>query len=230
MLYVTSGEAHVLRSSLVLVCLVGTAAGAEERGADRRLEASAEVVRDMTRMPDRGIPRDLIHKARCVVVIPGLKKGAFVVGGEYGKGFASCRTSPRGAWGAPAAVELEGGSFGFQLGGSSTDVIMLVMNDRGLEHLLQDKVSLGGEAEVAAGPVGRNAAADTDISMHAEILTWSRSRGIFAGISLTGAVLHSDVDENEKLYGHRLHSREVLRGNMRTPAVGRVFVSALNRS
>ena len=150
----------MLRSSLVLVCLVGAAFGAEERVADHRLEASAEVVRDMTRMPDKGIPRDLIHKARCVVVIPGLKKGAFVVGGEYGKGFASCRTSPGGVWGAPAAVELEGGSFGFQLGGSSTDVIMLVMNDRGLEHLLQDKVSLGGEAEVAAGPVGRNAAAD----------------------------------------------------------------------
>ena len=220
----------MLKSSLVLMCFGATFLSAQEKIADHRLEASAEVVRDMMQMPDKGIPKDLIDKAKCVVVIPGVKKGAFVVGGEYGKGFASCRTSPGGPWGPPAAVALEGGSFGLQIGGSSTDVIMLVMNDRGLQHLLKDKFSLGGEAEVAAGPVGRDATADTDISLHAEILTWARSRGAFAGLSLKGASLHADADENEKLYGRRLSSREILQGDVRTPTVARVLVSALNRS
>ena len=220
----------MIKSSLVLMCIGATVLSAEEKIADHRVEASAEVVRDMMQMPDKGIPRDLIEKAKCVVVIPGVKKGAIVVGGEYGKGFASCRTSPGGPWGAPSAVALEGGSVGLQIGGSSTDVIMLVMNDRGLQHLLSDKFSLGGEAEVAAGPVGRDAAANTDISMRAEILTWSRSRGVFAGLSLKGATLHTDSDENEKLYGRRLSSREILQGDVRPPAVAHVLVSALNRS
>ena len=152
-----------------------------------------------------------------------------MVGGKYGKGFASCRTAS-GRWGAPSAVSIEGGSFGFQLGGSSTDVIMLVMNHGGLEHLLQDKVSLGGEASVAAGPLGRNAAANTDATMHAEILTWSRSRGIFAGLSLEGATLHTDTDENQRLYGKSLHSRDILTGKITTPRAGRILVAALNKT
>ena len=219
-----------MKSTLVLICLGATFAHAQEGNADKRMENSAEVVREMLNMPDKGIPKDLLEKAKCAVVIPGLKKGAFGIGGKYGRGFASCRANAGGRWGAPSAVAIEGGSFGFQLGASSTDVIMLVMNERGLEHLLQDKVSLGGEAAVAAGPLGRNASADTDVMMHAEILTWSRSRGIFAGLSLEGATLHTDVDENEKLYGRKLHSKDILSGEVPAPEGGRILVAALNRS
>ena len=158
--------------------------------------------------PDRGIPRDLIDKAQCVVIVPDLLKAAFVVGGKYGRGYAMCRHV--NGWSSPGAVRIEGGSFGFQLGGSSTDVIMLVMNRHGMNRLLGDKFTIGGEAAAAAGPVGRQTAAQTDIAMQAELLSWSRSRGLFAGISLDGATLRPDRGENRKLYGRAISNREIL--------------------
>src|SRR5579884_1807884 len=180
---------------------------AQEETADHRLRRSAEVFNEIMATPDQGIPSDLLNKARCVVIIPGVKKGAFVVGGEYGRGYAECRH--HGDWTAPAAVKLTGGSFGFQIGGSSTDLVLLVMNQHGMDGLLKDKFALGADASVAAGPVGRTAEAETDATMHAEVLAWSRSRGVFAGIALNGAVLKPDKSENAKLYGHDVTAQEV---------------------
>ncbi|MBV9085556.1 MAG: lipid-binding SYLF domain-containing protein [Acidobacteriaceae bacterium] len=159
---------------------------------------------------DKGIPQELMDRAQCVVIVPGLLKGAFGVGGKYGRGFASCRRCSRG-WSAPAAVAIEGGSFGLQLGGSSTDLIMLVMKESGMNKLLGDKFTIGGEAAAAAGPVGRETSANTDITMRAELLSWSRSKGLFAGLSLEGATLRPDADENRKLYGRRLQTKKYSR-------------------
>ena len=167
--------------------ILSVAAIAAAETAQERLASSAEVFQDIMATPDKGIPQDLLAKAQCVIIVPGLKKGAFVVGGEFGRGFAECRKSEGFGWGAPAAVRVEGGSVGFQIGGSSTDVVMLVMNKHGMQKLLGDKFTLGADASVAAGPVGRQADAKTDARMNAEILAWSRSRGVFAGISLSGA-------------------------------------------
>src|SRR5579863_6503703 len=181
--------------------LTGVATGVlfgQERFEDSRLHNATTALREVMHSPDRGIPHDLLDKSQCVVVIPDLLKGAFIVGGKYGRGFASCRHA--GGWSAPAAVRIEGGSFGFQLGGSSTDLIMLVMNRNGMNRLMGDKFTIGGDAAAAAGPVGRETSAQTDIAMHAEILTWSRSRGVFAGISLNGATLRPDKGEDRHLY------------------------------
>jgi len=162
--------------------------------------------------PDKGIPQDLLAKSQCVIIVPGMKKGAFVVGGQYGRGFAECRRADGTGWGAPGAVRVEGGSFGFQIGGSSTDVVMLVMNKSGMQKLLGDKFTLGADASIAAGPVGRTANADTDARMNAEILAWSRAKGLFAGISLSGATLRNDADVNQELYGRKIDNKEVLGG------------------
>jgi len=198
---------------------------APEKTADSRLRSATETLHEMMNAPDKGIPQDLLNKAHCVVVIPNLLKGAFIVGGKYGKGYAVCR---RGAgWSAPAAVQIEGGSFGFQIGGSSTDVIMLVMNQNGMNHLLTDKFVLGGEAAAAAGPLGRRTSAETDAQMRAEILTWSRSRGVFAGISLDGATLHADHGEDQRLYGGDVSNREILEGRVPSPPAARSFEAAL---
>ena len=177
--------------------------------------------------PDKGVPKDLLDKSQCIVIVPDLMKGAFIFGGKYGRGFASCRHG--NTWSAPAAVRIEGGSFGFQLGGSSTDLVMLVMNWRGMQRLLGDKFTIGGEAEAAAGPVGRATSAQTDLAMHAEILTWSRSRGLFGGISLEGATLRPDSSENRKLYGRDISNREILDTGVRTPPAARPFVAMLDR-
>ncbi|MGA8230125.1 MAG: YSC84-related protein [Candidatus Acidiferrales bacterium] len=181
------------------------------------------------REPDKGIPRDLFDRARCVVIIPGVKKGAFVVGGKYGRGFVSCRSGEKGPFGAPAAVRIEGGSYGLQIGGSSTDVFMLIMNEDGIKHLDADKFTLGGEAQASAGPVGRDTSANTDVLLHAEILSWSRSRGLFAGLSLEGSTLRPDGSENEKLYGKRLTNQEILETGATTPRGARPLVAELNR-
>src|SRR5467141_2083021 len=159
--------------------------------------------------PDRSIPQDLLDKSHCIVIIPGLKKGAFIIGGKYGKGFISCR-KPGAGWSAPGTVRVEGGSVGFQIGGSESDVVMLVMNERGASKLLSSKFTLGGEGEVAAGPVGREASAQTDAMMRAEILSWSRSRGVFAGISLQGATLRQDDEANRALYGRKIDNRQIV--------------------
>jgi lipid-binding SYLF domain-containing protein len=194
---------------------------------EKRLADSTAVLREMAHASDKGIPQDLLRKAQCVVVVPGLKKIAFIGGGKYGRGFASCMT--RKGWSPPAAVRIEGGSFGLQLGGSSTDVIMLVLNQGGMKKLMSDKVTLGGEAAAAAGPVGRSTSANTDVLMKAEILSWSRSRGVFAGISLEGATLRQDQDENTKLYGKALTNEKILTGTAKRPATTRTFLAQLER-
>jgi SH3 domain-containing YSC84-like protein 1 len=207
---------------------INTVLASTEHTSNERLQNSAIAFRELMGAPDKGVPRDLFNKAWCVAVIPGLKKGAFIVGGEYGRGFALCRTKNSG-WTAPAAVRVEGGSWGLQAGGSSTDVLLLIMNEDGMRHLLGDKFTIGGDATAAAGPVGRQVSADTDILMHAEILSWSRSRGIFAGISLDGSTLRPDNSENETLYGQGITNREILANRENTPAAGRSLVAALDR-
>ena len=178
--------------------------------------------------PDKGIPQDLLEKANCIVIVPGMKQAAFVIGGKFGRGYAVCRENGR-HWGGPAAIRVEGGSFGFQIGGSSTDIVMLVMNERGMRRLLEDKVTLGGEATVAAGPVGRETSANTDAQLSAEILSWSRAKGLFAGIALQGATLRPDNDVDQELYGRKLTNKEILTGGVQPPAAAHELVSALNR-
>jgi len=182
----------------------------------RRLREAGTVLSEIMSAPDKGIPHELLEKARCVVVVPGLKKAAFVVGAEFGRGFITCRKGHTG-WSATGAVRIEGGSFGFQIGGTEIDLVLLVMNERGADRLLSSKFTLGGEGEVAAGPVGRSATAQTDAKMTAEILSWSRSRGIFAGISLAGATLRQDLDANAAVYGKKLENQEIVAGSVGAP-------------
>ena len=194
----------------------------------KRLNESAAVLQDIMSAPDKGIPHDLIEKAHCIVIIPALKKGAFVIGGEYGKGFMSCRRE-NGNWSAPAAVRMEGGSVGFQIGGSDTDVVMLVMNARGEDKLLSSQFTLGAEGEVAAGPVGRTSSADTDALMTAEVLSWSRSKGLFAGISLKGATLRQDTEDNQALYGRKIDNREIVTSGIAPPPAATRLLGLLGR-
>jgi SH3 domain-containing YSC84-like protein 1 len=204
------------------------AADREIKVADR-LDASAETLTDMMGASDRGIPRDLMNKARCVVVVPGMKKAGFIVGAKYGRGFAVCRRPGGVGWSAPAAMRVEGGSVGFQIGASETDIILLVMNDSGMKHLLSDKFTIGGDATGAAGPIGREVAAQTDATLNAEMLSYSRAHGLFAGVSLEGATLRPDGDTNRELYGRDATNREILTGDYKTPAGAEKFEHALNR-
>src|SRR5271169_5178108 len=217
--------------ALAIAGSMTTAAFAADREikVDDRLDASADALVDMMSAADNGIPQDLVDKAHCVVVIPGMKKAGFIFGAEYGRGFAVCRRHGGVGWSAPAAMRSEGGSFGFQIGASDTDVVLLVMNDGGMKHLLSDKFTLGGDASVVAGPVGRAATAQTDAELQAEVLSYSRSHGLFAGLSLTGATLRPDGDPNRELYGHHTTNREMLTGEFKTPAAARKFEHALNR-
>src|SRR5579863_5660899 len=209
---------------------ISTAAFAAEREikVDDRLDASADTLTDMMRASDKGIPQDLLDKAHCVVVVPGMKKAGFIFGAKYGRGFAVCRHGGSG-WSAPAAMRVEGGSVGFQIGASETDIVLLVMNDGGMKHLLSDKFTIGGEATAAAGPVGRDATAQTDAMLHAEMLSYSRARGLFAGISLEGATLRPDEETNRELYGRAATNREILTGDFKTPAAAAKFEHALYR-
>jgi lipid-binding SYLF domain-containing protein len=197
--------------------------------AQERLQKATEVFESIMAVPDKGIPQDLLERAHCVVIVPDLKKGAFIVGGQYGRGFAICRQADHSGWGAPSAVRMEGGSFGFQIGGSSTDLVMLVMNQKGMDKLAESKFTLGGDASVAAGPVGRTAAAQTDAQMEAEILAWSRSKGVFAGISLTGSTLRNDLDENKELYGKELSLKQILASNIQAPAAAAPLIARLSK-
>jgi lipid-binding SYLF domain-containing protein len=194
-----------------------------------RLGRSAEVFQEVMAAPDKGIPQDLLDKSACVVVVPGVKKAAFVVGAKFGRGFFACRAKGGVGWTAPAGVRVEGGSFGFQIGGSETDVIMLVMNEHGADRLLSSKFTLGGDASVAAGPVGRTATAETDAYMTAEILTWSRARGLFAGLSLSGATLRQDLDTNKVLYGRDIQNREIIESGIAPPAAAKEFLGTLSK-
>jgi SH3 domain-containing YSC84-like protein 1 len=197
--------------------------------AQSRLEEAAAVFSEIMATPDKGIPQDLLEKAHCIVIVPGLKKGAFIVGAKYGKGFLSCRPKAGPGWSAPGAVRVEGGSVGFQIGGSETDAILLVMNERGADRLLSSKFTLGGEGDVAAGPVGRSATAQTDAKFTAEILSWSRSRGIFAGLSLQGATLRQDSDDNRALYGQKLTNRQIVTEGIAPPPAAGKLLALLNK-
>jgi lipid-binding SYLF domain-containing protein len=197
-----------------------------------RLENCGVVLDEVTNMSDN-IPQELLEKAECVVVFPSVKKLAFGVGADYGRGAMVCRTGDkfRGPWGAPAMYALEGASVGFQVGGEATDLILLVMNDRGMESILSSKVKLGADASIAGGPKGRDASADTDAWMRAEILSYSRSRGVFAGISLEGSTLRPDDEASEQVYGHAIKAKDIVRGDKtHVPATGRHLVRILEKS
>ena len=195
----------------------------------QRLGAAAAVFSEIMAAPDKGIPQDLLEKAHCIVIVPDLKTAAFVFGGKYGKGYLSCRNKSGAGWSAPGTVRIEGGSVGFQIGGSSTDLIMLVMTERGADKLLASKFTVGAEGSAAAGPVGRTATAQTDAQMHADILSWSRSRGLFAGISLQGATLRQDLDDNTILYGKRMENREIVTTAVMPPEAASRLLMLLNQ-
>lgn len=199
-------------------------AGEEE---NKRLHESATILQQIMGADDQGIPKSIFEKSSCAVVVPGMKKGGFIVAAKYGKGFASCRTT--GGWSAPSAVRMEGGSVGFQIGGSETDIILLVMNEKGMERLLGNKFTLGGEASVAAGPKGRDATAETDATMRAEILSWSRSRGVFGGVALQGSTLRPDEDANKGLYGKAVVPKEVLTGKETPPPASKDLLAELTK-
>lgn len=202
---------------------------ANDSDSVKRLAESAAVFSEIMATPDNGIPQQILENAHCIVIVPGLKTAAFVFGGKYGKGYVSCRNKNGIAWSAPGSVRIEGGSVGFQIGGSATDLIMLVMNERGADKLLSSKFTLGAEASVAAGPVGRTATAQTDAQMHAEILSWSRSQGLFVGLALEGATLRQDLDDNASLYGKRLENRRIVTTPVKTPRAAEKLIALLKK-
>lgn len=216
--------------TLILVMSITVAAGRlAAENTQERLSDAAGLFNEVMSIPEKAIPQELLQKAACIVLVPGVKKAAFVLGGKYGRGFAVCRKQSGTGWGAPGAVRMEGGSFGFQMGVSSTDVVLLVMNERGMKKLLSSKFTLGADASVAAGPVGRSSAAYTDAMMHAEILSYSRSKGLFAGLSLEGATLRNDIDENEAMYGKRWNNKQILTSGLEPPKDAAELISGLNK-
>jgi lipid-binding SYLF domain-containing protein len=214
---------------IVILVLAATLAASDEREEDRVKDAGV-VLKEILNIPDN-IPQDLLDKAECVVILPSVKKGAFGIGGSYGRGVMVCRSGEhyKGKWGAPALYALEGVSIGFQLGGQATDFVLLVMNPKGAQSLLSSKVKLGADASAAAGPKGRTAEGATDIVMSAEILSYSRNKGLFAGVSLEGSTLRSDGSANEKLYGKKLTAKEIIReGKVGIPACAHQLVALLD--
>ena len=219
-------------TAALLGLLVPSGLRADDKTKDQdRLQNAGQVIKEILDVPD-DIPQNLLDKADCVVVLPSVLKAAFIIGGSYGRGAMTCRSGDdfRGPWGAPTMMALEGGSFGLQIGGQATDFVLLIMNDRGASSILSSKVKLGADASAAAGPVGRNAAADTDVTLRAEILTYSRARGLFAGISLAGSTLRPDNDANERIYGRKIDAKDiVLHGKVPVPASAKLLVSTLNQ-
>lgn len=218
---------------LLSMCLLLPAGlfSADQTREQKRLEASGQVLKEILNIPD-GLPKSLLDKAECVIVIPSVLKFAIGIGGDFGRGALTCRTGEHftGPWSAPAMIALEGGNLGFQLGGQATDFVLLVVNPKGANSILSSKVKLGADAAAAAGPKGRDAAADTDVVMKAEVLTYSRSRGLFAGISLEGSTLRSDGGANKNLYGRDLNAKQIVReGRVGVPAAGRELISLLNQ-
>jgi lipid-binding SYLF domain-containing protein len=213
----------------VVVCLCGFSVAADdqpkESKAQDRAQAAAEVLDEIQAAPDKGIPQEVLGSAECVAVVPSMLKGGFMVGGKYGRGLASCRT-PKG-WSAPAFFVVTGGSFGFQIGGQAVDLVMLIMNKDGMKHLLSSEFALGADASVAAGPVGRHAEGNTDWKLRAEVLTYSRARGLFAGVSLNGAVIKQDKDSTREFYGRMVPFRTSLIGEIDPPAGANAFLSSL---
>jgi lipid-binding SYLF domain-containing protein len=214
----------ILAATLAIVPLL-----AKDNDSVKRLNEAATVFSEIMATPDKGIPQDMLGNSHCIVIVPSLKTAAFMVGGKYGKGYVSCRNKSGSGWSAPGTVRIEGGSVGFQIGGSTTDLIMLVMNARGADKLLSSKFTLGAEGSVAAGPVGRTATAQTDAQMHAEILSWSRSQGLFAGLALEGATLRQDLDDNAEIYGRKLANRDIVTTSVRTPKMATRLIGLLNK-
>ena len=211
---------------LLTLTLATAALALAQTDVEKRLNAAVETLDEVMSIKEKSIPEDLLKKASCAVIVPGVKKGAFIVGAKFGRGFFTCRKN--GGWSAPGAVKVEGGSIGFQIGGSETDMVLLVMNDRGKTSLLQSKFTVGADAAAAAGPVGRATSADTDAAMRAEILTWSRSRGVFAGVSLNGATMREDVDALKQMYGKKIKNSEAV-SSMPVPGIAKAFVSTLTK-
>src|SRR5215467_6800899 len=221
-----------IKTTLILFACCWLPLCAQEK-ENARLKESATVLKEILGTPDKGIPRDLMNKAECVVVFPSVKKAAFVVGGSYGRGVITCRSGQNftGKWSAPSMFALEGASFGLQIGGQATDFVLLIMNESGANSVMSSKVKLGGDASVAAGPVGRNTSAETDIVMKAQILSWSRAQGVFAGISLAGSTMRSDDGANEKLYGQKLTAKEIVReGKVPAPPSAMPLLNLLNKA
>jgi SH3 domain-containing YSC84-like protein 1 len=219
--------------SLVLMGLIGLVgtyawAGSAREDTVDRMQKSVDVLQSIMSTPDKGIPEEVLSNAKCIVVVPDLIKGGFIFGGKHGRGVASCRTAE--GWSAPAFVSVGGGSWGLQIGVEGVDLVMLVMNDRGLQHLLSSKFELSGEGSVAAGPVGRHASAGTDWKMNTEMLTYSRSKGAFAGLTLEGAVVEQDNDSTRAIYGKHMMFREILSGNASTPRSADAFVRAVSQA
>lgn len=212
---------------LILSCCSFSFAGddTKETKATDRLQAAADVLNEIESAPDSGIPQEILGSAECVAVVPSMLKGGFIVGAKYGRGLASCR-SPKG-WSAPAFFVVTGGSFGFQIGGQAVDLVMLIMNKDGMQHLLSSEFALGADASVAAGPVGRHAEGNTDWKMRAQVLTYSRARGVFAGVSLNGAVVKQDKDTTREFYGHMVTSKASLLGEVEAPATANPFLTTL---
>lgn len=211
---------------LLAASLAGGSALAQS-DVEKRLNAATMTLDEIMSVKEKSIPEDLLKKAACAVIVPGVKKGAFIIGGKFGRGFFTCRKEG-GGWSAPGAVRIEGGSVGFQIGASETDVVMLVMNQRGKDSLLSSKFTIGADAAVAGGPVGRETSAATDAAMRAEILTWSRSRGVFAGISLKGSTLREDEDALKELYGKKMKNKDVI-ATMAPPPAATSFLATLSK-
>jgi SH3 domain-containing YSC84-like protein 1 len=213
--------------TIALICLVGTCASAGTASEDtvKRLQSSVDVLQSIMATPDKGVPEEVLSNAKCILVVPDLIKGGFIFGGKHGRGVASCRTSA--GWSAPAFVSIGGGSWGLQIGVEGVDLVMLVMNDQGFQHLLSSKFALSGEGSVAAGPVGRHASAGTDWKMNTEMLTYSRSKGVFAGLTLEGAVIEQDDDSTRAIYGKHMRFRNILSGKVTTPASAEAFMKAV---
>jgi lipid-binding SYLF domain-containing protein len=220
---------------LIPVSLLSIVAAAQSQGNDQpreskaldRVQAAADVLNEIQAAPDSGIPQEVLSRAQCVAVVPSMLKGGFIVGAKYGRGLASCRT-PKG-WSTPAFFMVEGGSFGFQIGGQAVDLVMLIMNDEGMRHLLADKFEIGADASVAAGPVGRHAEGNTDWTMRAQVLTYSRTRGVFAGVTLNGAVLKQDKDSTREFYGHMMSSKAALTGEVEPTPAANAFLTTLSK-
>ena len=218
---------RLLICSTMVLATAPMAVASDHEDDVARTEKAALVFRQIMDTPDKGIPHDLLEKAKCIAIIPGDKNFAFIFGASYGRGVAACRTAT--GWSAPLFVAIDGGSVGYQIGGSSTDLVMLFMNDHALQSLLGDKFKLGADASVAAGPVGRNATAATDVRLNAEILSYSRSKGIFAGVSLDGAVMQADRSGDHSMYGHDVDRHQILNGSIPVPASARGLLHELDR-
>src|SRR5262245_30079011 len=213
-------------ATVAVVLVVASAVGASKE--DERRSNAAKAFDEIMSAPDN-IPKSVLDKAECIVVIPGMKKGGFIVGGRYGKGMVSCRGKDKSGWGAPAMLEMGGGSVGLQIGASAVDVVMLVMNREGMDSLLKSKFTLGGDASVAAGPVGRAGAAETDALMSAKVLSYSRSKGVFAGLELKGSTLNQDNGANKAIYGKDIDAKEIMAGKVKSPAAAKPVTDVLTK-